>query len=104
MIAVVATGGKQYQVQKGDKIQVEKLEQEVGKKVEFSQVLLIADDKTIQVGTPFIPKAKVVGTLIKAVKAPKLIAFKYTPRENMRRKKGHRQQLSEVLIEEIVTG
>ena len=103
MIAIVQTGGKQYQVQKGDRIQVEKLDAEEGKPVEFSQVLLIVDDKDVRVGRPYVAKAKVVGTLVKAVKGPKLIAYKYRRRENSRRKKGHRQQLSEVLIEEIVT-
>ena len=104
MIAIVKTGGKQYQVKKGDKITVEKLPQEAGKKVEFSEVLMLTDDKDIKVGTPTIPKAKVVGTLVKNIKGPKLIHFKHRPRENVRRKRGHRQNLSEVLIEEIVVG
>ena len=104
MIAIVQTGAKQYQVKKGDKITVEKLPQAAGEKVEFLQVLMITDDNAIKVGTPTIPKAKVLGKLIKNIKGPKLIHFKHRRRENMRRKKGHRQNLSEVLIEEIVTG
>ena len=104
MIAIIQTGGKQYQVQKGGKITVEKLPQAEGKKVEFSKVLLISDDKNIKIGNPTLSKAKVVGKMLKSVKGPKLIAFKYRPRENVRKKKGHRQQLSEVLIEEIVVG
>ena len=104
MIAVLETGGKQYQVQKGDRIEVEKLDQEPGKKVEFPHVLLLVDDKNITVGKPYVAKAKVIGTLVKPMKGPKLIAFKYVPRENVRRKKGHRQQLSVVSIQEIVTG
>ncbi len=104
MFAIVETGGKQYEVKKGDKITVELLDIEAGKKVEFAHVLLIADDKTIKVGKPYVEKAKVVGKLLKDIKAPKLIAYKYVARENVRRKKGHRQQLSEVLIEEIIGG
>lgn len=104
MIAILETGGKQYQVQKGDKITVELLDQEPGKKIEFSQVLLIADDKDIKIGKPYVAKAKVVGTLVKDIKGPKLIAYKYRPTENERRKKGHRQQLSVVAIDEIVAG
>lgn len=104
MIAIVETGGKQYQVQKGDRITVEKLDQEPGKKVEFSQVLLVADETAVKVGKPYLQGAKVMGTMVKPIKGPKLIAFKHRPRENVRRKKGHRQQLSIVLIEEIITG
>lgn len=104
MIAILQTGGKQYQVKKGDRIEIEKLEQAAGEKVEFSQVLLIADDKDINVGRPYIQNAKVVGTLVKPIKGPKLIAYKYVPTDNVRRKKGHRQQLSLVQIEEIVKG
>ena len=104
MIAILKTGGKQYQVQKGDTITVEKLEQEAGKKVEFSEVLLVADDKAIKIGKPYVAKAKVVGTLVKEIKGPKLIAYKYRPTENERRTKGHRQQLSVVTIDEIVAG
>jgi large subunit ribosomal protein L21 len=104
MIAVLQTGGKQYQVQKGDRITIEKLDVPEGKKIEFSQVLLIADDKNISIGKPYLAKAKVLGTLVKEFKGPKLIIFKHRPRENWRRKTGHRQHLSDVLIEEIVQG
>ncbi len=104
MIAIIETGAKQYQVKKGDRIEVEKLPEEAGKDVEFSQVLLVADDKEIKIGKPYVEKAKVVGKVLKAVKGPKLIAYKYVPRENVRKKKGHRQQLSLVEIVDIVVG
>ena len=98
MHAIFVTGGKQYRVQEGDSIYVEKLEAEVGEEVTFDQVLL-ADKK---VGTPLVKGAKVVATVEKQGRSPKIIVFKMKPKKNYRKKQGHRQAYTKVLIKEIV--
>lgn len=98
MYAIFVTGGKQYRVQEGDSIYVEKLEAEVGEEVTFDQVLL-ADGK---VGTPVLEGAKVVATVEKQGRSPKIIVFKMKPKKNYRKKQGHRQAYTKVLIKEIV--
>lgn len=101
MFAVIKTGGKQYKVAKGDIIDIEKLELNDGDKVEFPEVLLIEDGDKVEVGTPFLEKAKVSGTLVKQTKGDKVIAFKKKRRKAYSRKVGHRQSISVVKIEEI---
>ncbi|MFC2140204.1 50S ribosomal protein L21 [Candidatus Auribacterota bacterium] len=101
MLAVIESGGKQYKVQKGDVIDVEKLESEAGKKVEFNNVLLVCDKDKVEVGKPFIENAKVVGALVKQDRAKKVIAFKFKRRKNYKKKIGHRQDISVVKIEDI---
>lgn len=101
MFAVIKTGGKQYKVAKGDVIDIEKLELNDGDKVEFPEVLLIEDGDKVEVGTPFLEKAKVSGVLVRQTKADKVIAFKKKRRKSSSCKVGHRQRLSVVKIEEI---
>ena len=91
MYAVIATGGKQYRVEQGETIRVEKLVLEAGKTVEFDQVLLVADGETIKVGAPMLAGAKVAAEVIKEGLGPKLIIYKYRRRKGYRRKTGHRQ-------------
>lgn len=98
MYAIFVTGGKQYRVQEGDSIYVEKLEAEVGTEVTFDQVLLAGD----KVGTPVVEGAKVVATVEKQGRSPKIIVFKMKPKKNYRKKQGHRQAYTKVLIKEIV--
>ena len=98
MYAIFVTGGKQYRVQEGDSIYVEKLEAEVGTEVTFDQVLLVGD----KVGTPVVEGAKVVATVEKQGRSPKIIVFKMKPKKNYRKKQGHRQAYTKVLIKEIV--
>lgn len=101
MIAVIKTGGKQYLVQPGDKIKVEKLEAEEGKEVTFSEVLLCdknGDGKDVQVGTPLLKDVKVTAKVLKQGKGVKLIIFKYKPKKRYKRKIGHRQTFTEVEI------
>ena len=98
MYAIFVTGGKQYRVQEGDSIYVEKLEAEVGTEVTFDQVLLAGD----KVGTPVVVGAKVVATVEKQGRSPKIIVFKMKPKKNYRKKQGHRQAYTKVLIKEIV--
>ncbi len=97
MYAVIRTGGKQYKVTTGDVIKVEKLAGEAGASVVFSEVL--AKDDVI--GTPLVVGASVKATIVKQAKADKVIVFKKKRRQNYRRKKGHRQNITIVKIAEI---
>ncbi|MBI1870258.1 MAG: 50S ribosomal protein L21 [Chlamydiae bacterium] len=102
LFAVIETGAKQYRVQSGDLIKVEKLDTtEAGEEVSFDRVLLVSGNGEIKVGNPIINNAKVLGKYVKETKAEKLIAFKYTRRKNYRRKIGHRQKHSLVKIESV---
>ena len=102
MYVVVETSGKQYKVSAGEIIDVDKLPLEVGEKVELDKVLLVADGEEVRVGQPTIEGAKVLATVTDHVKGPKLIVFKYRPKERYRRKKGHRQAYTRLMIDEIV--
>ena len=99
--AVIKTGGKQYIVSPGKKIKVEKLLKEEGSEVEFSEVLLLEDEKGLTIGAPFIEGAKVKGKLLQHGKGEKLVIFKFKAKKRERRKKGHRQPYSEVEITSI---
>lgn len=101
MQAVIATGGKQYWVREGDIIRVEKIDQEKGKKIEFNQVLMVNKEGEYIVGRPLVEKAKVTGKVLNQGKAKKIIVFKYKPKKKYRKKTGHRQPYTEVLIEKI---
>ena len=102
MYVVVETSGKQYKVSAGEIIDVDKLPLEVGEKVELDRVLLVADGEEVRVGQPTIEGAKVLATVTDHVKGPKIIVFKYRPRERYRLKKGHRQAYTRLMIDEIV--
>jgi large subunit ribosomal protein L21 len=102
MYAVIRTGGKQYRVQVGDVLDVEKLDVEEGKKVTFGEVLLIEDNGNTLIGTPTLDKAQVVGEVIENFKDKKVIVFKKKRRKQYRRMKGHRQLLTRVKIESII--
>ena len=97
MFAVIRTGGKQYRVQKDDKIEVEKLDVEPGKTVDLNEVLFV-DGKT---GTPFVKGAKVVAKALEQKRGKKITVFKKKRRQNYRRKMGHRQSLTLLQITEI---
>ena len=98
MYAIFVTGGKQYRVQEGDSIYVEKLEAEVGTEVTFDQVLLAGD----KVGTPVVEGAKVIATVEKQGRGKKIVIFKMKPKKNYRKKQGHRQAYTKVVVKEIV--
>ena len=102
MYAVVRTGGKQYRVAPGQVIDVEKLPYEVGAQIELDQVLLIANGSDSAVGQPLVEGAKVKATVTRQAKGRKVIVFKYRPSKRYRRKKGHRQHLTRLRIDEIV--
>ncbi|MCB1721479.1 MAG: 50S ribosomal protein L21 [Rhodospirillales bacterium] len=97
MFAVIRTGGKQYKVQKDDKIEVEKLDVEAGKSVDLDEVLFV-DGK---IGAPLVKGAKVVAKVLEQKRAPKITIFKKKRRQNYRRKKGHRQNLTLLQITDI---
>jgi len=101
MQAVIATGGKQYWVKEGDIVRIEKIDLEKGEKVEFDQVLMVNKDGEYIIGRPLVEKAKVTGKILNQGKAKKVIVFKYKPKKRYRKKTGHRQPFTEVLIEKI---
>lgn len=101
MYAVVKTGGKQYKVQEGDVLRVEKLPGEVGSEVVFDQVLLLADGETVDIGTPMLESAAVKGHIVEQDRAKKVLVFKYKRRKRYRRKQGHRQPFTAVRIDSI---
>ena len=100
-MAVIKTGGKQYIVAPGTKLKIEKLPQEEGTDVEFSEVLLLENDKGLEVGAPFVQGAKVKGKILKQGKGKKVVVFKFKAKKRERTKKGHRQLYSEVEITSI---
>lgn len=101
MYAVLATGGKQYRVQEGDVIFVEKLDAEVDSTIEFDNVLAVAKDDGIVVGTPKVENAKISAKVLSQGKAKKVIVFKYKSKKDYRRKQGHRQPFTKLQIEKI---
>lgn len=102
--AVIQTGGKQHRVEPGQTILVERLPAEEGETVELTDVLLVADDNGVRQGRPLVEGAKVVGRVVQQTKGPKIIVFKYKPKTRYRKKTGHRQQLTRLAIEDIITG
>lgn len=97
MFAIIKTGGKQYKVQKDSVIIVEKIEGEVGSKVNFDQVLMAGD----KIGTPVVEGASVAGEIVKQARGEKVIIFKKIRRHGYRRKQGHKQSLTVVKITDI---
>ncbi len=100
MYAVIKTGGKQYRVQEGDTLRVEKLDGEVGGQVEFEEILMLGGESP-RIGTPTVSGAKVVAKIIGQDRAKKIIVFKMRRRKNYRRKYGHRQPYTELRIQAV---
>lgn len=101
MYAVIETGGKQYRVQEGDVITVEKLKVSAGDDITFDKVLMMSDGDKVQVGTPILESAKVFGTVVENGKGEKVIIFKYKAKKDYRKKQGHRQPYTMVKIESL---
>lgn len=101
LYAVVETGGKQYRVSTGDAIYVEKLNVNEGDEVVLDRVLLVSQDGKTKVGTPYIDGAKVIAKAEKQGKQKKIIVFKYKAKKNYRKKQGHRQPYTKLVIENI---
>ena len=101
MYAVIKTGGKQYRVQQGDVIFVEKLNAQADEAVTFDEVLLVGDADQSKVGTPVVKGAKVEGKVLAQVKGKKIVVYKYKAKKNERKKQGHRQPYTKVEITAI---
>ncbi len=101
MYAVIATGGKQYRVEKDGLLKIEKLTAEVGATVEFNEVLLIADGDTISVGKPLLKGSKVIATVEKHGQGDKVAIVKFRRRKHYLRMKNHRQKYTQVRVTSI---
>ena len=101
MYAVVNSGGKQYKVQQGQVLRVEKIPGDVGSPVTFERVLMFSDGENVSIGQPALEDVAVEGHIVEQGKAKKIIVFKYKKRKRYRRKKGHRQEFTAVLIDGI---
>jgi len=105
MIAIVETGGKQYQISPGSIIRIEKLKAKKGEEVVLDKVLMIKeDDSETLVGNPVIAKARVTAEVLRQDRAKKIIVYKFKRRKNYHRKYGHRQAFTELKIKEIQSG
>ena len=101
MFAIIETGGKQYKVNEGEIIFVEKLEAEVGATVEFDNVKALSKDGALKIGTPNVEGAKVTATVVRQAKAKKIYVFKYKAKKNEKKKIGHRQDYTKIQITHI---
>jgi len=103
MLAVIKTGGKQYLVSEKDKIKIEKVDVKEGKEITFNDVLLLKKGNKLEIGTPKVEGAKVIGKVLKQDKAKKVIVFKYKPKKRYKVKKGHRQPYTLVEITKLAS-
>lgn len=101
MYAVVKAGGKQYRVEKGDVISVEKINGDVGAEVELGPVIMAGEGEKVEVGQPALEGRKVTGKIVSQDKGSKIIIMKHLRRKNSRKKQGHRQLLTTVEITDI---
>ena len=97
MYAIIVTGGKQYKVEQGDEVLVEKLDTEVGSEVSFD-VLMVADGETVTIGKPYVEGIVAKAEVVEHGKGSKVIVFKYKPKKNYRKKQGHRQPYTKVKV------
>lgn len=103
MYAIVETGGKQYQVEEGRYLDVELLDAEKDAKVIFDKVVMVVNGKKSKVGQPYVAGASAEGTVVKHDKAKKVIVYKQRPKKGYRKKQGHRQEFTRVMISKIRT-
>ncbi len=101
MYAIVETGGKQYKLEEGRYVDIELLENDVDEKVTFDKIIMLVNGKKSKIGTPYVEAATVEGTILKHGKAKKIIVFKQRPKKGYRKKQGHRQQFTRVMINKI---
>ncbi len=104
MYAIIETGGKQYKVEAGDIVSVEKLGAEVGETVTFDKVMAVSDDNGLKAGTPYLEGTVVTGEVTENGKGKKVIVFKYKPKKDSKTKQGHRQPYTMVEIKSIGEG
>ena len=101
MYAVIASGGKQYRVEKDDVLRIEKIPGKVGDAVSFDRVLLFSDEENVSIGQPVLENVTVKGHIVEQDRAKKLIVFKFKRRKRYRRKQGHRQSFTAVKVDAI---
>ncbi len=101
MFAIVRTGGKQYRVEPGQTVEVERLPYEVGQQVKLEEVLLVSDEDGVRLGSPVVEGVAVQATVVAHVAGPKIKVFKYKSKKRYRRRSGHRQQQTRLLIQTI---
>lgn len=101
MYAIIETGGKQYRVQEGDVVFIEKLDVEANDSIAFDKVIALADDNGMKVGSPYVDGAVVNATVVKNGKGKKINVFTYKPKKDYSRRLGHRQPYTQVRIESI---
>lgn len=103
MYAIIESCGRQYKVSEGDVVFFEKLDVEEGKKITFDNVVLLSDDKKVEVGAPYVKGVKVEGKVVAHGKHKKIIVYKYKAKKNYRRTQGHRQPYTKIEITKIKT-
>ena len=101
MYAIIETGGKQYKVEEGEIVEIEKLDVAEDEEVEFDTIKAISNGEKLEVGQPNLADATVKGKVVEHGKGDKIIVFKYKPKNNYRKKQGHRQPYTKVMIEDI---
>ena len=101
MYAVIRTGGKQYRVAAGETVEVEKLNGEIGESITLDDVLLVAGDEAVQIGTPSVAGATVTAKITGQYRGNKIMIFRYRPKKRIRVRRGHRQYLTRLQIEAI---
>jgi len=101
MYAIMTSGGKQYRVQEGDVLRLEKIDGDVGASVSFDQVLMVSDGEEVQLGRPILEGAAVHASIVEQDKAKKILVFKFKRRKRFRKKQGHRQPYTAVRIDKI---
>jgi len=104
MYAVIQTGGKQYRVSQGDLVTLEKLAGAAGDRVEFDSVLMVGEGEQVTIGQPQLEHARVMGTIVRQMRGPKIIIFKHKRRKGYQKKQGHRQWQTLLRVTEIVSG
>jgi large subunit ribosomal protein L21 len=104
MYAIIHTGGKQYRVSQGDLVTVEKLDGAPGDQIEINSVLMVGEGAQVTVGQPHLEQARVVGTIVRQERGPKIIIYKHKRRKGYQKKQGHRQSQTLLRVTDIVTG
>ena len=101
MYAIIRTGGRQFRVEENQRLQVEKLDAEPGATIEVTEVLALGGDGGLRLGQPLVDGAKVTARVVRQFKGPKINGFTYKPKKHQSRRYGHRQQLTELVVESI---
>jgi len=101
LYAIIETGGKQYRVQVGDTLNIDKLPADAGEKVEVNKVLAVVKGDDLNIGTPLVEGAKVILKVLRHGRGKKIIVFKFKAKKNYRRKQGHRQPFTQVIVDAI---